>query len=126
MTTSNLVDQAQEQLGEALAELVLAQEAENPGDRESRRYLLHDTNALLGRIGAGTGAEILSPLLSQPDRLRSHLRASLETPARALAKELPSRLRQWLREAPPQAHPERPAWAEQGRWLLEQVGQRHE
>lgn len=126
MTTSSLAEQAQDRLGEALAELVLAQEAENPGDRESRRYLLHDMNSLLQRVGAGPGSELQSPMLARPNDLSPHLRASLEIPAQALAKELPNRLRQWLKEEPKPNSPDRPGWAEHGRWLLEQVSHSRE
>jgi len=118
MKTSNL-DQAQEKLADALSEHVLAREAQEPNDPELRRYLLHDVNDLLA--AAGPGAEIQPRLLSHPTQLRDHLRASLEIPAQVLAKELPGKLDKWLAAEPNPDHPERPQWAEQGRWLLDQA-----
>jgi hypothetical protein len=116
----SLAEQAQPKLGEALAALALAQEAENPRDPESRRYLLHDLNDLLVRA-VGPGAEVFSNQLNDPDQLTRHLRASLEIPAMELARALPNRLTTWMREEPQANSPNRLEWAEKGRWLLEQV-----
>jgi hypothetical protein len=113
------LDLAQEKLGDALTEQTLAREAQEPGDRELRRFLLNDLNGLLS--SAGPGAEVQPSLLARPTQLRSHLRASLEIPAQVLARELPTRLSQWLAEEPQPQHPDRPQWVEQGRWLLDQA-----
>jgi hypothetical protein len=115
----DLVELAAEKLGEALAEAVVAQEAEDPGDREHRRYVLKDLNSLLG--SAGPGAEVQPYLLGRPEELRRHLQACLETPARVLARELPKRLAGWLKEEPAAGAEARPEWAAKGRWLLEQA-----
>ena len=127
-TESTLAEQAQEKLGDALAEHVWAREQAEPRDKENRRYLLNDLNGLLS--AAGPGAELQPSLLNDPRRLQSHLRASLEIPAQVLARELPNRLKAWLAEEPKPVHPEhgpaesvaaRALWAEKGRWLLDQA-----
>ena len=115
-------DQAQEKLAQALAEHVQARlsEQDQPLDRESLRYLLHDLNGLLGSFGPG--AEIGPRHLRQAQTLLlPHLRSALEIPAQLLARELPNRLAAWLKAEPKPDSPERPQWAEQGRWLLDQA-----
>lgn len=119
---TSLPDQAQDKLAEALAEHVQARlsEQDQPLDRESLRYLLSDLNGLLGSFGPG--AEIQARHLRQaPTLLLPHLRSALETPAQVLARELPNRLSQWLKAEPKEQSPERPQWAERGRWLLDQA-----
>ena len=113
------LDQAAEKLADALAELTWAKEAAEPRDPENRRLILHDLNHLLA--AAGPGAEVRPSLLSRPTQLQSHLRSALEVPAQVLARELPGRLGQWLKEEPKREHPDRGAWAAQGRWLLDQA-----
>jgi hypothetical protein len=115
----DLVEQAAEKLGQALAEATAAQVAEDPGDREHQRYLLRDLNSLLG--SAGPGAEVQSYLLNRPEELRQHLQACLEIPARVLARELPKRLAGWLKEEPAAEAESRAEWVAKGRWLLEQA-----
>ena len=119
MTTSNL-ELAQEKLAHALTEHVQAPLAEqDQPDPESQRYLLRDLNGLLAT--AGPGAELQPKHLKSPTRLLPHLRASLEIPTQVLARELPGRLSKWLKAEPKAGSPERPAWVEQGRWLLDQA-----
>jgi hypothetical protein len=115
------LDQVQDKLAEALAEHVQARlPQDQPPDREDLRYLLHDLNSLLG--AAGPGATLQPRHLRQAQTLLlPHLRSALEIPAQVLAKELPNRLRTWLKEEPSPDHPERQQWAEQGRWLLDQA-----
>ena len=109
---------AAEKLGEALAEVFLAKEAQEPNDREHRKYLLHDLNGLLA--AAGPGAEVVDPsLLSDPPRFRRHLQASLLIPAQVLARELPNRLARWLAQEPEPGR-EWHQWAVDGLWLVEQ------
>jgi hypothetical protein len=93
-TTEALWDRAQLKLGEVLAEHIAARDTEDPDDREYRKLILHDINDLL--MSAEPGAELWPSMLSNPRSLADHLRASMETPARALAKVLPKRLATWL------------------------------
>ena len=118
-TTEALWDRAQPVLGQALAEHILAREGEDPDDREHRKYILYDINAVL--LSAGPGAEVWPSMLSDPDRLASHLRASMGIPAQVLAKELPKRLTTWLDQEPPRTRPDRVEWVEEGRFLLDQA-----
>jgi hypothetical protein len=97
-----------------------SRQADEPGDEEHRRYILVDINDLL-MSAAQPGSEIESSMLGHPDRLQSHLEASLELPAQTLAKALPKRLTEWLKAEPPPKHPERSSWAQEGRWLLDQA-----
>jgi hypothetical protein len=119
-TQSNLAEQAAPLLGEALADLVQQELAQGQGDREHQRYVLADLNNLLLHT-AGSAAELFQNQLSDPNRLRSHLRASLEIPAQALAKALPSRLSRWVQAQSRNPNQDRQAWALEGRFLLEQV-----
>lgn len=122
MNTETLAEQAQDRLAEALAEHVRArlEEQDQPLDRESLRYLLNDLNSLLATAGPGA---YLQPrhLRQHQTLLLPHLRGCLEIPAQVLARELPQRLRQWVKAEPRAGSPERPQWAERGRWLLEQA-----
>lgn len=112
----SLLEQAQEKLGDALALDVLREEAENPGDKEGRRYLLHDLNSLLADCRT---METFQPhQLNNPELFRMQLRECLETPAQVLVQEHPNRLRKWLAEEPPEKSPERQTWAASGRSLL--------
>lgn len=115
-----LAEAAAPELGEALADHVLAREEAEPGDREHRRYLLNDLNDLLGSA-CGAGSELHSSMLNDPTQLRGHLMASMDLPAQTLAKALPNRLQKWLDQRPPPNHPARPQWAEEGRFLLDQA-----
>ncbi len=114
-----LASRAAPKLGQALAEHTLGREAQEPGDPEHRKYILKDVNNLL--LAAGPGAELRPSQLSHPSQVQNQLKASMESPAQVLAKELPNRLGQWLDQEPPPDHPNRPQWAEQGRNLLNQV-----
>jgi len=119
-TQSKLADQAAPVLGEALAEHMSAREAQDPNDPEHRKYLMRDLNGLL-RSACPAGSEIQSSMLGNPTQLRSHLRNSMDLPAQTLAKALPNRLTTWLKAEPKPGHPDRPAWVEQGRFLLDQA-----
>ena len=119
-TTSKLAEQAALKLGEALAEHALAREAENPGDPEHRKYLLRNLNGLL-QATCPPGAELQASQFNHPTQLRNHLEASMELPAQVLAKALPNRLKAWLAAEPHPTNPARPAWVEQGRFLLDQA-----
>lgn len=110
---------AQDKLADALTEHIQARLQADPLDREQARYLLSDLNGLLG--AAGPGASLQLRQLRDQTLLRPHLRSALEIPAQVLARELPGRLSQWLKAEPNPASPERPQWAEHGRWLLDQA-----
>jgi len=115
-----LAEAAAPVLGEALAEHVLAREAEEPGDREHRKYIMSDLDDLL-QSACPQGVSVQSSMLSHPTELRSHLMGSMDLPAQTLAKALPNRLQKWLDQRPPPNHPARPQWAEEGRFLLDQA-----
>ncbi len=114
---SSLAEAARPRLAAALAEHILNRLGGEANDSEMQRYVLHDINALL--LTAGPGSEVEHRHLISPDQLRSHLRASLEIPAQVLGKELPERLTAWLKAEPSPNHPDRRAWAETGRMLLD-------
>jgi hypothetical protein len=110
-------DRVEEALGTALAEHILNQ-LPNPQDKEARRYVLKDINGLL--LTAGPGAEVEPMHLQRPTLLQSHLEASMQIPAQTPIRHLPNRLEEWMKSRPSPNSPERAAWAEKGRWLLDQ------
>jgi hypothetical protein len=117
---TSVAEQAADSLAEALALGIQRQLAEGAGeDAEGRRYLLHDLNHLLDRLGVGPGGELTPQLLRRPSHLLPHLRASLEIPVQALVKALPHRLDSFLK-----SDRKDPSWPDQARWLLEQVARK--
>lgn len=118
MTTLNQ-EQLEEKLGQALAEHVQQRLQNEAADAEMQKYLMKDINSLL--LTAGPGAEISRKHLLSPTLLQSHLKASMQLPAQVLARELPKRAAAWLAAEPNHRSPERPQWADEGRWLLDQA-----
>ena len=121
MNREQLQDLACDRFATALTESILADHEKDDLDSESIRYMLHDLNDLLRALHAGPGAEVQPRFLRDPAKLEAHLRSALELSAQLLAKELPNRLKAWLAEEPKPSHPDRPAWAAHGRWLLDQA-----
>ena len=117
-----LAAQAAPVLGEALADLLLAEDAEGEQDPEVRRFLIREYNHLLSHV-AGDGALLMRHQLNDPDQLRAFLRNSMEVPAQTLAKALPRYLKKWLKAEPSEQSEDRLGWASEGRLLLEQMMQ---